>query len=238
MLLGSKLVGMSGADRSGHVREDESPFQNVDLAVPFHVIWVEQLVGQAHIRQNAERDVPLETGVVDRDDGGNGVVVTLAGEQGSQVDWRPRRVPIVGMKQHTARGDLWKRLESRPTEEREAPVVVREIATRVSVDAGPVEVVRVFDEERARAAVGEPVRLEIRLVEPYLLDAVRDRDGERFPTGRHVRIALGDGAVERQKRYARDACFALVVSHPASGIGQPAGLGERPILGDEMNDGI
>jgi hypothetical protein len=45
------------------------------------------------------------------------------------------------MKQHTARGDLRKRLESRPTEEREAAVVVRKVATRVSIDADPVEIV-------------------------------------------------------------------------------------------------
>ena len=234
----AELVGMSGTDRRGHVREDEPPFQDVDLAVPFHPIEVEQVIGQADICQNIERDVALITGVVDREDGRDGVVVALAGQECSQVDWRPRRVPIVGMQQHGTRGDLRKRLESRETEEREAAVVVREVAACIPVDAGPVEVLFVLDEERARAAAGEPVGLEIGLVEPCLFDAARDRDGERLSTGRHVRKTLGDGAVERQKGYARNAGFALVVRHPASGIGQPAGLGERPVFGDEVNHGI
>jgi hypothetical protein len=142
------------------------------------------------------------------------------------------------MQQHLARGDLRERLECRETEEGKAAVVVCEVAALVSVDAGSVEVLVVPDEDGARTAVGEPVGLAIGLVEPRLLDAARDRDGERLSAGRHVWKALGDGAVERQKGYARNAGFALIVRHPASGIGQPAGLGERPVFGDEMNDGI
>src|SRR6185503_20665353 len=105
-------------------------------------------------------------------------------------------------------------------EERESAGVVGIVDRALAVDAWPVEVLEVLEEEDLRP------RVRARRAEySRLLGAAADRHQERRADRLEVGLHVADTAVERENRDHVEPGRLLVPCQPVDGLGEAAGAG-------------
>ena len=223
---------MGWTDGDGHVGERQPTFEDVHPAVPLEHVPVVQLRRQAQLGQCRRRKVPLESGVVHRQHRGEPAVERLSGEQRAQIDRRQGRVPVVRVQHPRRRRNLGQRRQRGQAEEREPVGVVRIVPVLVAVDAGPVEKVGVLDEEDLRpgaALTGEGT------IQPGGLGVPADGHCQRRPAAFQGWDRLPYLAIQRQQHRRGHAGGRLKPGQTAHSLPEPAGAGERPVFGRQMD---
>jgi hypothetical protein len=227
-----ELAGLSGAHRGDEIGEHQPALQEVHLPVPLELMPVVDLPRQPDVGHRLRREVALVPRVVHRQHGRGRRREALAGERGAEIDRDERRMPVVRVQQHRPRHEPGQGRERSQGEERESPRIVGIVDRVLAVDAGPVEILEVLEEEdlrpRARARRAE---------DPRLLGAAAYRHQERRTDRLEVGLDVAHAAVEGENRGHVEPGRPLVLCQPADGLGETAGAGIGRIFRRHMDDG-
>ena len=187
----------------------------------------EQVPGQAEVLHHPLREQPLVGEVVDGED-----ALRLrqlgAREPAAQRDRREPGLPVVQVDDVGGEAQRLRRLERADREQREAPVVVAELAVRVAVDAAAAVRRRVVEEEHL-VPLGELQRRDADLLLAEREAQPEPGAGVLHPRVLHLRVERGDDLHLVAERGERGG-------ERAGDVGEASGLGERRDLGGEKED--
>jgi hypothetical protein len=227
----AKLAGLGRAHRGHVVGEGQPALEQVDLAVPLEVGPVVELPGQADLRHHLWAEMALVAGIVHRQHDARVPGPGLRLQDGADVHRRERGVPVVRVDEDPLLGEAGNRRHCRQREEGEPARVIGIVRPGLAIDAGPVEVAQVLDEEHLHAG-----RRAGHAEDPRLLRPAVDRDDERRPNRLEVGL-VPHRTVERQDRHDVETGRHLEGGQARHRLGETAGSGVGIVLGADVDDG-
>jgi hypothetical protein len=227
----SKLFRLSGAHGGHEIGKGQPSLEEVHLPIPFQLPPVVQLPGEPDLGHHVGREVSLVAGIVDRKHTGD-VPAKPVGQSGPEENQGERGVPIMCVQQNRTGNEPREGGDGSKSKECEAAGIVGIVDGVLAIDARPVEVIQMLDEEDlgARAGPGHAKDPRLLVVSPH-------RDHERLPNGLEIGIHIADSAIEREYGGHVETGGALKAGQTAHRLGHPAGTSVGIVLRRHVHDG-